>query len=83
MEFLFIMVIYPVIVVIMSIGGYLLTKKSYVTPSIIFVLFSFLLLIFYNESFFIWVIAYSALSIIISVIMSFFMKKTHKQKPTQ
>jgi Protein of unknown function (DUF2651) len=75
MEFLLIMFIFPAIVLILSIVGYLITKRSYVTPAIIFVLFSFLLLLFFNESFFIWVIVYSVLSVIISVIMSLFNKK--------
>jgi Protein of unknown function (DUF2651) len=78
MEFLLIMFIFPAIVLILSIVGYLITKRSYVTPAIIFVLFSFLLLLFFNESFFIWVIVYSVLSVIISVIMSLFNKKEQK-----
>jgi hypothetical protein len=74
MEFLLILIIFPAFVLLMSVFGYLLTKKSYVTPSIVFVLFSFLMLLFLNETFFIWVIGYTVFSIIISLIMSFFQK---------
>lgn len=75
MEFLLILIIFPAIVFIMSIVGYLLTKKSYVTPAIVFVLFSFLMLLLFNESFFIWVIAYTLISVIVTLVMSLFKKR--------
>ncbi|MBO1510783.1 DUF2651 family protein [Metabacillus bambusae] len=71
MEFMLILFIFPAIVLIMSIVGYVLTKKIYVTPALIFVLSSFLMLLFFNESFFIWVIVYTFLSVIVTVIIAF------------
>jgi hypothetical protein len=72
MEFMLILFIFPAIVLIISIVGYVLTKKSYVTPALIFVLSSFLMLLFFNESFFIWVIVYTLLSGIVTLIMAVF-----------
>lgn len=75
MEFLLILIIFPAIVFIMSIVGYLLTQKNYVTPAIVFVLFSFLMLLLFNESFFIWVITYTLISVIVTLVMSLFKKR--------
>ncbi|MGM0875552.1 MAG: DUF2651 family protein [Bacillota bacterium] len=75
MEFLLILIIFPAIVFIMSIVGYLLTQKSYVTPAIVFVLFSFLMLLLFNESFFIWVIGYTLISVIVTLMMLLFKKR--------
>jgi asparagine N-glycosylation enzyme membrane subunit Stt3 len=80
MEFMLILFIFPAIVLIMSIIGYVLTKKGYVTPALIFVLSSFLMLLFFNESFFIWVIVYTILSVIVTFIMAFFINRKKENK---
>ncbi|MBM7605478.1 putative membrane protein [Metabacillus crassostreae] len=80
MEFLLILIIFPALILLLSIFGYMFTKKSYVTPAIIFVVFSFLMLIFFNETFFIWVIAYTVLSIIMTCIIILFQKLYARKK---
>jgi hypothetical protein len=80
MEFLLIFIVFPIIVLIASIFGYIVTKKIYVTPAILFVLFSFLMLLLYNESFFIWVVLYTLLSVIVTMIMFLVERVKEKSK---
>lgn len=79
MELNILLFMFAGIVLISSIIGYIFTKKIYVTPAIIFVLFSFLMLSFFNETFFIWVIIYTFFSIFITLIM-FLYKKSRKER---
>ncbi|WP_226669516.1 DUF2651 family protein [Metabacillus litoralis] len=79
MEFLLILIIFPALILLLSTFGYMITKKSYVTPALIFVVFSFIMLIFFNETFFIWVIAYTVLSIIMTSLLILF-KKFYSKK---
>ncbi|MFD2215826.1 DUF2651 family protein [Metabacillus endolithicus] len=72
MEFQLIFLVFPITVLVISIVGYSVTKKTYVTPAILFVLFTFLMLLLFNESFFIWVLLYTLLSVIVTMIMYLF-----------
>lgn len=59
---------FSVIVIITSIIGSFLIKKWFVMPLLTFVIFAILTVTVFNESFFIWVVFYTILSIIISLI---------------
>ncbi|APH03897.1 hypothetical protein A9C19_03480 [Bacillus weihaiensis] len=78
MEFLVIMIFFPIGVILLTLLGFYLTKKSYVTPSLIFVLFAFIMLLFFNESFFIWVVIYTILSIVTTLLVLFIKKLLKK-----
>lgn len=74
MEFLLVLLVFPVIVIVASIIGMFLFKKWFVLPLLTLVIFSILTFTVFNESFFIWVVVYTIISIIISLIMKFIMK---------
>ncbi|MED4531195.1 DUF2651 family protein [Metabacillus fastidiosus] len=65
---------FPIIVILAPIIGYLLTRKWFVIPLLIFVVFTILTFTIFNESFFIWTVLYTILSLIISLIMKFLKK---------
>lgn len=67
-EFLLIFVYLPAIIILFSIGISYSTKRAFVSPIIVLLLSGFAMYRFFNESFLIWVIVYSILSILISVI---------------
>ncbi|WP_010098878.1 DUF2651 family protein [Ornithinibacillus scapharcae] len=58
----------PTIVVLSSIVGIFLFKKWFVMPLLTFVVFIILTFTVFNESFFIWVVVYTVLSAIVSLI---------------
>nr|WP_246483810.1 DUF2651 family protein [Heyndrickxia vini] len=74
MEFLLVLFICPIIVIVASILGIFLFRKWFVTPLLTFVVFIILTFTIFNESFFIWVVVYTILSIIISLIMKLIKK---------
>lgn len=74
MEFLLVLFICPIIVLTVSIIGYLVTKKWFVVPTITFILFTVLTFTVFNKTFFFWVLVYTILSIIVSLIMKFIKK---------
>ena len=71
MEFILVLLICPIAVLIASIIGYSLVKKWFVMPIVTFVVFTILTFTLFNETFFFWVIIYTILSIIVSLIMKF------------
>lgn len=72
--FLLLIVIGPAIVLITSIIGYLLFEKWFVTPLITLGVFTILTFLLFNETFFIWVIIYSALSLVVNLILKILIK---------
>lgn len=71
MEFLLVLFICPIIVIVSSIIGIFLFKKWFVIPLLTFIVFTILTFTIFNESFFIWVVVYTILSIIVSLMMKF------------
>lgn len=74
MEFLLVLFICPIIVFTASIIGYLITKKWFVVPTITFILFNVLTFTVFNKTFFFWVLVYTILSFIVSLVMKFIKK---------
>lgn len=72
--FSLVLIILPTVVIITSIVGFLLVKRWYVLPLTSFVVFTILTFTVFNESFFIWVVVYTILSVIVSLIMKFIKK---------
>lgn len=72
MEFLIVFFIFPIIVVFTSIIGFILFQKWYVIPIVTFFVFIVLTFTVFNESFFIWVVVYTIISVLISLIMTLF-----------
>lgn len=68
MEFLFVLIICPLIVVLLSIFGTFLFNKWFVTPIITFIVLTILTFTLFNETFFFWVIIFTSLSIIASLL---------------
>jgi hypothetical protein len=71
MEFSLILFIFPIVVVVTSIIGFLLFRKWFVMPLLTFIVFAFLMMTVYNESFLSWLVLYTILSIIVSYPMKF------------
>lgn len=74
MEFLMVFLIYPIIVLAASVIGFLVIRRWFVMPLLTFVVFTLLTFTVLNESFFIWVVVYTILSVIVSLIMKFIKK---------
>ncbi|MFE8696118.1 DUF2651 family protein [Cytobacillus sp. FJAT-53684] len=75
MEFLLVLFICPIIVLVASIiGFYLVGRRWFVMPLLTFVVFTILTFTVFNESFFIWVVVYTILSVIVSLLMKFIKK---------
>ena len=68
MEFLFVLLICPIVVLT---GTSLLVKKWFVMPIVTFIVFTILTVTIFNETFFIWAIIYSLLSLIVSLTMKY------------
>lgn len=68
MEFLFVLIICPLIVVLLSIFGTFLFYKWFVPPIITFIVGTILTFTLFNETFFFWVIIFTSLSIIASLL---------------
>ncbi|ANE45876.1 hypothetical protein SY83_05655 [Paenibacillus swuensis] len=63
-----ILIIYPVIILLLSIVGYLLLKNAYIVPLLVFIFSVVIMYQFYNTTFLVWVFVYTLLSLIISVV---------------
>jgi hypothetical protein len=63
--------IFPIAVIVASIIGFLLVRKWFVMPILTFIVFTILMLSVFNETFFIWVVIYTILSIVVSFVMKF------------
>lgn len=68
MEFLFVLIICPLIVVLLSIFGTFLFNKWFVPPIITFIVLTILTFTLFNETFFFWVIIFTSLSITVSLL---------------
>ncbi|MGM9949066.1 MAG: DUF2651 family protein [Lysinibacillus sp.] len=62
MEFLFVLVICPLIVVIASVIGTFLFKKWFIAPIAIFAVFTILTFTIFYETFFFWTVVFTVLS---------------------
>ena len=61
--------ILPLLIVITSILGYVWLKQWTIVPLLTFILFTILTFTLFNDSFFIWAIIYTIISLITSLIM--------------
>ncbi|MFC5772799.1 DUF2651 family protein [Ectobacillus antri] len=68
MELLFAIFFYPILVIILSIIGYNLTKSLFIMPTLTFLVFSVLTLTILNSTFFFWVVIFTIISFITSLI---------------
>ncbi|MFS0752554.1 DUF2651 family protein [Oceanobacillus sp. 1P07AA] len=75
MEFLLVLIVYPIFVILASVFGYFLFRKWFVFPSITLIVFLILTIFVYNTSFLIWAIIYTVMSLIFSLIIDYFQKK--------
>ncbi|MBP2239752.1 putative membrane protein YccC [Cytobacillus eiseniae] len=71
MEFIWVLVVCPIIVAVTSIIGYILVRRWFVMPLITFIVFTIFTFTIFNETFIIWVVVYTILSVIISLMMKF------------
>lgn len=68
-EFVFVLFTCPLIVFVLSIIGYLFLKKWFIMPIVTLLVFLVLTFTHFNESFMIWVIAYTIISLVVSLLM--------------
>lgn len=61
--------ILPLLIIIASILGYVWFKQWAIVPLLTFIVFTILTFSLFNDSFFVWAIIYTALSLIISLII--------------
>jgi hypothetical protein len=66
--FALIFIVFPVITLLLSIAGYFLMKNVYIVPFLVFLSTITMMYTVYNTTFLIWVVVYTLLSLIISVI---------------
>lgn len=76
MEFLFIFVICPVIVITASIAGNFLFNKWFIVPVLTFIVLTILTFTIFNASFFFWAAVFTILSLIVS-----FTSRTKRKQP--
>ena len=69
MNVLVVMFILPLLIIIASILGYVWLKQWTIVPLLTFILFTTLTFTLFNDSFFVWVIIYTVISLITSLIM--------------
>ena len=69
MNVLVVMFILPLLIIIVSILGYVWLKQWTIVPLLTFILFTILTFTLFNDDFFVWAILYTALSLITSLIM--------------
>ncbi len=72
--FAVVFLLFPILVVITSVIGYLLLKKWFVVLLLTFVIFTVLTFTVFDTTFFIWVIIFTLLSAILSLLMKFTLK---------
>lgn len=71
MEFLFVLFICPILVSVATIIGFSLVRRWFVMPLLTFGVFVILTFTVFNETFFFWVVVYTLLSVIVSLITKF------------
>ncbi|WP_367617650.1 DUF2651 family protein [Salirhabdus salicampi] len=69
MEFLLILLTFPVLVIVVTIIGSFFVNHWIVIPLIVLFLSTLLMFIFFNVTFFMWVLLYTLISFIISFIV--------------
>lgn len=69
MNVLVVMFILPLLIIIVSILGYVWLKQWTIVPLLTFILFTTLTFTLFNDSFFVWAIIYTIISLITSLIM--------------
>lgn len=75
MEFLLVLFICPSIVLVASIIVFFFVgRRWFVMPLLTFVVFIILTFTVFNETFFIWVVVYTILSVIVSLLMKIIKK---------
>lgn len=82
-EFIFALLVCPLLVFIFSVIGTRITKTYYVMPIITFAVFLILAVTVFNRSFFFWVGMYSIFSFLVSYLTLLFVKankEIEKQK---
>ncbi|MGG2091881.1 DUF2651 family protein [Bacillus sp. S13(2024)] len=70
-----VLILFPVITVILSAIAYVRFKKLFVMPLIIFLLSLVFMIVYANESFLFWVIAYPVLSILVGLLFKYILSK--------
>ncbi|MGG2065415.1 DUF2651 family protein [Bacillus sp. S14(2024)] len=70
-----ILILFPVITVVLSAIAYVRLKRLFVMPLIIFLLSLVFMLMYANESFLFWVIAYPVLSILVGLLFKYILSK--------
>ncbi|WP_331436997.1 DUF2651 family protein [Oceanobacillus iheyensis] len=75
MEYLLVLIVYPIFVILASVFGYFLFRKWFVFPSITLIVFMSLTIFVYNSSFLIWTLIYTMLSLTFSLIIDYFQKR--------
>ncbi len=74
-EVVSIIFLFPLLALITSIIGYIYFKRWIVMPLVIFLIFLLYMFTNYNKTFFFWVIVYTVISLIVSIIMKWLYKK--------
>ncbi|ELK44349.1 UNVERIFIED_CONTAM: DUF2651 family protein [Halobacillus marinus] len=69
-EFTIVFLLCPLMVLAASVIGHAVFHKWAVMPTAVFVVFTILTFTVFNSSFFIWVMVYTVLSIIVSLLMN-------------
>lgn len=64
--------IYPLIVVVASIVGYLAFKTWFVVPLTTLFVFTLFMFTVYNGTFLLWVIIYTGISLVVTMFMTIF-----------
>ncbi|MFD3449532.1 DUF2651 family protein [Microbacteriaceae bacterium 4G12] len=64
----FIFIYFPLIIVVASITGTILLKNFYMMPVLVFLVFLVLTFTVFNSTFFVWVLMYTGLSLLVSII---------------
>ncbi|NRD80003.1 DUF2651 family protein [Bacillus sp. BRMEA1] len=69
--------IFPIVVIVTSVLGFLLLRKWFIMPFITAMFFTILTFTVFNETFFHWVVIYTLLSIAICFPMKFIKMRKH------
>ncbi|WP_000615438.1 DUF2651 family protein [Bacillus cereus] len=65
------MILFPVLIIVLSVIAYLKLKKIFIMPIIIFMLSILFMIVFANETFFVWVIIYTVLSLLVGLLLKY------------
>lgn len=78
MEFLMILLVFPISSFLFGIIGQIILKNAYLVAGTTFIIWLILTFILFNESFLIWVFIYTILSVIGSLLAVFLKKALQK-----